>query len=102
MIELLCGAGLGTPIGREKVTPFVHEPAHLSGLYLAYRPDLFVERAEFDERVGRLVGDLKASQRAEGVAEIRLPGESSERRRAESLARGTLELEDATWEFLTE
>ena len=102
MIELLCGASLGVPLGREKVTPFVHEPSHFSGLYLAYRPDLFVERAEFDERVDRLVEDIKTSQRAEGVAEIRLPGEASERRRAETLARGTLELEDATWEFLHE
>jgi len=64
--------------------------------------DLFAERVEFDERVERLVEDIKSSQRAEGVVEIRLPGEASERRRAETLARGTLELEDATWEFLHE
>jgi LDH2 family malate/lactate/ureidoglycolate dehydrogenase len=102
MIELLCGASLGTPLGREKITPFIHEPAHFSGLYLAYRPDLLVDRDEFDERVERLVGDIKASRRADGVSEIRLPGEASERRRQESLARGTLELDDATWAFLTE
>jgi LDH2 family malate/lactate/ureidoglycolate dehydrogenase len=102
MIELLCGASLGVPVGREKVTSFVHEPSHFSGLYLAYRPDLFVERDEFDERVERLVGDIKSSRRAEGVSEIRLPGESSERRRADTLARGTLDLEDATWAFLTD
>jgi LDH2 family malate/lactate/ureidoglycolate dehydrogenase len=102
MIELLCGASMGGPVGREKLTPFVHEPSHFTGLYLAYRPDLFVDRDEFDERVDRLVGDIKSSQRAEGVSEIRLPGESSERRRAETLARGTVDLEDATWAFLTE
>lgn len=102
MIELLCGGSLGTPLGREKVTPFVHEPSHFCGLYLAYRPDLFVDRAEFEERVERLVDDIKSSRRAEGIAEIRLPGEASERRRAETLARGTLELEDATWGFLNE
>jgi LDH2 family malate/lactate/ureidoglycolate dehydrogenase len=48
------------------------------------------------------VNDIKTSQRAAGVDEIRLPGEASERRRTETLARGTLELEDATWEFLRE
>lgn len=102
MIELLCGASLGTPLGQEKIQPFIHEPAHFNGLYLAYRPDLFVERAEFDERVERLVTDIRQSRRAEGVAEIRLPGEESERRRQATLARGTLELEDATWDFLNE
>jgi LDH2 family malate/lactate/ureidoglycolate dehydrogenase len=61
-----------------------------------------VDRAEFDARVEHLVNDIKSSQRAEGVAEIRLPGEASERRRTETLARGTLELDDATWEFLHE
>lgn len=101
-IELLCGASLGTPLGREKIQPFIHEPAHFTGLYLAYRPDLFVERAEFDARVERLVADLKGSRRAVGVDEIRLPGEESERRRQAALARGTVALEDATWAFLNE
>ncbi|MCC6178598.1 MAG: Ldh family oxidoreductase [Chloroflexi bacterium] len=101
-IELLCGASLGTEIGGEKIQPFIHEPAHFCGLYLAYRPDLFVEREVFDNRVERLVADVKASRRAPGVSEIRLPGEASERRRAEAVARGTIDLEDATWAFLAE
>lgn len=102
MIELLCGATLGMEVGREKLHEFIHEPSHFNGLYLAYRPHLFVTREEFDDRVERLIGDIKASRRAEGVTEIRLPGEASEQRRQKALARGTLELEDATWAFLQE
>ena len=100
MIELLCGASLGTPIGEEKRAPFIHEPAHFTGLYLAYRPDLFVPREEFDDRVAQLVRDVKASAADPNVV-VRLPGEESQRRKARVLERGSLELDEATWEFLT-
>ena len=100
MIELLCAAGLDTPVGEEKRTPFIHEPAHFTGLYLAYRPDLFVPREEFNDRVDQLVRDVKASAAGPDVV-VRLPGEESQRRRARLLERGSLDLDDATWEFLT-
>ncbi|MDP8922784.1 MAG: Ldh family oxidoreductase, partial [Chloroflexota bacterium] len=100
MIELLCGASLGAPIGEEKRTPFIHEPAHFTGLYLTYRPDLFVAREEFDDRVEQLVRDVKASASTPDMV-IRLPGEESQRRKARLLERGTLDLDEATWEFLT-
>jgi LDH2 family malate/lactate/ureidoglycolate dehydrogenase len=96
-IELLCNAGLGAPLGEAKRTPFIHEPAHFTGLYLAYRPDLFVSREEFDLGVEALIRDVKASGDA---GEVRLPGEASQRRKAMLLDRGTLDLDDATWEFL--
>lgn len=101
MIELLCGAGLGTPIGEDKRTPFVHEPSHFTGLYLAYRPDLFVPREEFDAGVEQLIRDVKASA-ATPDAIVRLPGEESQRRKARLLERGALDLDEATWEFLTQ
>lgn len=100
MIELLCGASVGAPIGTGKRTAFIHEPAHFTGLYLAYRPDLLVAREEFDERVEQLVRDVKASGSTPYV-EIRLPGEESQRHKARALERGILDLDEATWEFLT-
>jgi len=100
-IELLCGAGLGAPLGADKRTEFIHEPSHFTGLYLAYRPDLLVPRAEFDARVEQLVRDVKASA-ADPAVEIRLPGEESQRRKARIVARGLLDLDEATWAFLAE
>ena len=103
MVELLCGASLGMPLGREKLTPFVHEPSHFERALSHLSPDLFVEADKFHEHVERLVGDIKvepAGREASPRSVCR--AESSEHRRAEALARGTLDLEDATWAFLNE
>jgi len=100
MIEMLCDASLGTPVGYSKIEPVLHQPAHFNGLYLVYRPDLFVEREVFDAQVAQLMTDIKNSQPKEGASPIRLPGEVSQQRKAEILERGNLEIEDTTYEFL--
>ena len=100
MIEMLCDATLGTPVGNAKIEPMIHQPAHFNGLYFVYKPDLFVDRAVFDAQVAQLVADIKAGERAPDVDEIRLPGEVSQHRKAEALARGTVDIEDATHAFL--
>jgi ureidoglycolate dehydrogenase (NAD+) len=100
MIEMLCDASLGTPIGNSKIEPVIHQPAHFNGLYLAYRPDLFVDREVFDVQVEQLINDTKNSQKAPGVTEIRLPGDESQRLKAQILAKGEIEIEDSTYDFL--
>jgi LDH2 family malate/lactate/ureidoglycolate dehydrogenase len=101
MIEMLCDASLGTPVGNDKIEPVIHQPAHFNGLYLAYRPDLFVDREVFEAQVEQLINDIKNSEKAHGVNDIRMPGEESQKRKAEILARGEIEIEDPTYEFLT-
>lgn len=98
MIELLCGAGLGTPIGKDKLTPSF-DPAYCNGLYFVFRPDLFVEREVFDAHVSQLLADLESSTSVTNSA-FRFPGEESQRRKAEILSRGFLELEEPTYIFL--
>jgi LDH2 family malate/lactate/ureidoglycolate dehydrogenase len=98
MIELLCSAGLGTPIGKNKLTHFF-DPAYCNGLYFVFRPDLFVEREVFDAHVTQLLVDLESSTPASGNV-IRFPGEESQRRKAEILSSGILSLEEPTDTFL--
>ncbi len=100
MIEMLCDASLGTPIGNSKIEPVIHQPSHFNGLYLAYRPDLFVDREVFDAQVEQLINDTRNSQKAPGVTEIRLPGDESQRLKAQILAKGEIEIEDSTYDFL--
>jgi LDH2 family malate/lactate/ureidoglycolate dehydrogenase len=100
MFELMCNSMLGTQTGNDKIDPIIHQPAHFNGLYLAIRPDLFVDEELFEAQAEQLINDIKASDKAPGVTEIRLPGEESQRRKAEILAKGEIELEDHTYEFL--
>lgn len=99
-IEILVAAGAGGAIGLQ--TGSVMNPDYFSGLYLAYRPDLFISREEFDDKVEKLITDTKAVERVPGVDEIRIPGEESARRRAANLARGYIEIEEATYNMLKE
>ena len=99
MIELLCNAGLGTPIGKSKLEPYF-DPAYSNGLYFVFRPDLFVEHDVFDAHVAQLITDIESGQRATNIGEIRLPGEESQHRKAAILKTGIIDIEEPTYEFL--
>ncbi len=99
MIELLCDACLGTPIGKSKLMAGL-DPAVDNGLYLAFRPDLFVEHDVFDAQVTQLIADLHDSGKLAGISEIRLPGEESQHRKTAILKTGIVDLEEPTYEFL--
>jgi len=99
MIELLGTAGLGTGVERGKSTSLDEEAALYSGVYLVYRPDLFVERSVFDAQVTQLVADIKANHAA-GHSEVRLPGEQSQQHKAAALQSGYIEIDESTYVFL--
>ena len=99
MIELLCDASLGTPIGRSKLASYF-DPAYCSGLYLVLQPDLFVERGVFDAHVAQLIDDIESSKKAANAGEIRLPGQESQQRKAAILETGIVDIEERTYEFL--
>ncbi len=99
MIELLCNAGLGTPIGKSKLTPYF-DPAYCNGLYFVFRPDLFVDRQVFDNLVTQLITDIESSGKTANVGALRLPGEESQHRKAAILRSGIIDIEEPTYEFL--
>ena len=99
MIELLCDASLGTAIGKSKLASYF-DPAYCNGLYLVFKPDLFVERDVFDAHVAQLVADIESGRKAANIEEIRLPGEESQHRKAVILGTGIVDIEEPTYEFL--
>lgn len=98
MVALLAGAGAGGAIGKQH--GIVHDPHYFHGLFIAYRPDLFVSLDTFEHRIEEFIADLAGIELVPGVAKVRLPGEETLRKRAEALARGTIEIEEATYQFL--
>ena len=60
----------------------VPEPGQDYGLFvMAIDPQIFLDKAEFDTAVVALVDRVKSSRRADGVAEILIPGERAYRER---------------------
>lgn len=98
VIQLMVSAGVGGLLGRQEGN--VHNPAYFHSLYLAYKPDLFVSLDEFDKAVEQFASDLAGVALSPGSDGVRLPGDETNRKRAAALARGTIEIEDATYEFL--
>lgn len=98
VIELLTAAGSGGSLGRQE--GYVHSPDFFHALFIAYRPDLFVSLDEFNDRVDQFVSDLYTIPAVPGSGGPRLPGDETNRKRAETLERGYIDLEDATYEFL--
>ena len=68
----------------------------------ALDPARFLPPDEFGGRMEALLAKLKGGRRRPGVAEIFVPGERGQRRRAALRARGTVPLAAATWGQLEE
>jgi LDH2 family malate/lactate/ureidoglycolate dehydrogenase len=50
-------------------------------IFIAFRPDLLIPLEQCKREVSALIARVKATPRAVGVAEIRIPGENSARSR---------------------
>ena len=57
-------------------------PQRIGHVFVAMRPDLFMPMAEFKQRMDTMIERLKASEAAEGVDEVLMPGEREARRLA--------------------
>ena len=68
--------------------------------FLAVDISQMMPLAEFEDRAGRMVEELKAGPKAPGVEKILVPGEMEWGRREAALSSGKLELEDAIAENL--
>lgn len=65
------------------------QPDSPSGyMFLAFKPDLFLPLEDYQAEVSRRIAVIKATPRATGVEEIRIPGERAYRTRARLLAEG--------------
>ena len=75
------------------------KPANFGHFFMAIDPELFLPPPEFTARVDRLIEQTKAGDRAEGVEEILIPGESELRARERSLKEG-VPLRPSTYQAL--
>lgn len=90
LMDLMCGVLTGANYGgRVRSLYFDHEePQNVGHLFFAIRPDLFMPREAFAERMDDFVTRLKAQPRAAGVDEILMPGEPEARTAAARAGRG--------------
>jgi LDH2 family malate/lactate/ureidoglycolate dehydrogenase len=91
MMDVLSGVLTGSSYATGVAGPYV--PDRRSGcghLVLALRVDALIEPAEFDRRIGDLIGRTKAVPLAAGAAEIFHPGETEDRAAAAARRDGVL------------
>lgn len=81
MMELLSGVLTGANFGGDvKSLYFDHsKPQNVGHLFIAIRPDLFVPRDQYMERIDTFVRRTKELPLAQGYEEILIPGEPEER-----------------------
>jgi LDH2 family malate/lactate/ureidoglycolate dehydrogenase len=69
-------------------------------LMISIKPDLLVPESEYRAQLSEAIREIKATPRQDGVDEIRIPGERSQRERGERLRDG-IEIDRATFDALT-
>jgi LDH2 family malate/lactate/ureidoglycolate dehydrogenase len=81
LMDLMCGVLTGANYaGNVKSLYFDHsEPQNVGHVCIAIRPDLFMPRQEFDQRMDNFVDTVKELPRAADIDEILIPGEPEER-----------------------
>ena len=78
---VISGADFGGDVGNQSKT--FDRPQGVGHFFLAMRPNLFVPEDEYRARIDTLIERVRAAPRAEGFAEILLPGEPEDRIEAE-------------------
>jgi len=89
-VDILCGILSGAEFG-----PHLHNmwndfenPQNVGHIFCAIDISKFTDLARFKDRVGGMIAEIKALPRSEGVAELFVPGEIEQRRRAQRKAEG--------------
>lgn len=90
LMEVLSGVFTGAAFGGEVRNPFtgLDGPQHTGHFFLALKADLFMPMDTFEARMETLVERVKGQPRAEGFAEILMPGEPEDRNQKERRTHG--------------
>ncbi|WP_248930742.1 Ldh family oxidoreductase [Paenibacillus hamazuiensis] len=90
LMDLLAGVLTGANYGGDvKSLYFDHsEPQNVGHLFIAIKPDLFIPKEEFEERMDTFVTRAKECPKAQGFDEILIPGEPEERTAAKRRVQG--------------
>ena len=92
MMEILAGVITGAAFGGEVRNQYFafDAPQNVGHCFIAIRPDLFMPNDAYIARMAELSRRAKATEKAEGVDEILLPGEPEARRAASNRKSGLL------------
>lgn len=97
MFEILTGALVGAKMGLEAQNGY-----DLGFFFMAFSPDMFTTRKEFNEKVKRFTKEVKGSKTMAGVDEVFLPSEQSDRKLKKAIKEGELNIDEETWNHLLE
>jgi LDH2 family malate/lactate/ureidoglycolate dehydrogenase len=103
LMDVLSGALTGSSVGAGVHGPY--EPEARSGcghLFLALDPAAFGDPAGYEERIRRLIGEVRSVPLAQGFDEVFLPGEVEDRAEAAALAAGGVQLAEGALAALRE
>jgi LDH2 family malate/lactate/ureidoglycolate dehydrogenase len=101
MMDVLAGVLTGSQFGTRVAGPY--DPSRKSGcghLLITIDIEAMMPRAEFEDRLMRLIDEVKSVPKAMGVEEIFFPGELEDRNSAVNVKRG-IAIADHTWESLS-
>jgi LDH2 family malate/lactate/ureidoglycolate dehydrogenase len=103
LMDVLSGALTGSAVGTGVHGPYEADRRSGCGhLFLAIDPEAFGDRAGYEERVGRLLDEVKSVPLAPGFDEVFYPGEVEDRAAAASLAAGGVVLAEQSLTDLRE
>lgn len=97
LVEILAGVLSGAGVTHGVLHNDVSAPSNTGHWVTAIDPEAFMDRAEFNERLGALRAEIHAVPTREGLANAILPGEPEFEHELESIANG-LELEGIVWD----
>src|SRR3954451_8695638 len=101
LMDVLSGALTGSGIGTDVHGPYEPEAQSRCGhLFLAVDTSAFGDVAGYEQRVGRLIDQIKGVPLAHGFDEVFYPGELEDRHAAADLAAGGVLLSEQTREEL--
>lgn len=78
----------------------IDRSADFGFFFLVFDPELLMPLDVFKQRVAELRDHIKASRPQKRAASVRVPGEASQRRRAEGAKRGIIHVDDRVYEGL--
>jgi LDH2 family malate/lactate/ureidoglycolate dehydrogenase len=90
MMDLMAGLMTGANWGGEvKSLDYDHgDPQNVGHMFMAIKPDLFMSRQDYDNRMDEFFARIQALPMAKDVDEILMPGQPEERREADQRTNG--------------
>jgi LDH2 family malate/lactate/ureidoglycolate dehydrogenase len=97
LMDVLSGALTGSGVGTDVHGPYEPaEPSRCGHLLLAVDTSAFGDVAAYEQRVGRLIEQVKGAPLTQGFDEVFYPGELEDRNAAAALAAGGIALSEQT------